>query len=187
MAQEDRNRLVEWYGILCKQGIAVRHGVVTWWEAAKEELAGLEATIIAATVDDLEHAKEMADKGPDIPGGIRRQQGGVPGFRGMVVRGPGRVYPTIRVPAGAWRRSVGLHLRLGSGGPHGRRRGYSPDYQAGANPAAGRRAGRALTAQQRWFNPANYAHLPSTGMVRVNAQKFPRFLPIKKIPVCPLY
>ena len=37
MAQEDRNRLVEWYGILCKQGIVVRHGVAAWWEAAKEE------------------------------------------------------------------------------------------------------------------------------------------------------
>ena len=37
MAQEDRNRLVEWYGILCKQGIAVRRGVAMWWEAAKEE------------------------------------------------------------------------------------------------------------------------------------------------------
>ena len=33
------------------------------WEAAKEELAGLDATIYAVSVDSLEHAKEMVDKG----------------------------------------------------------------------------------------------------------------------------
>ena len=37
MAQEDRNRLVEWYEILCKQRLVVRQVIVDWWGAAKEE------------------------------------------------------------------------------------------------------------------------------------------------------
>ena len=37
------------------------------WEATKAELEALEATIFAASVDGLEHAKEMADKGLTFP------------------------------------------------------------------------------------------------------------------------
>ena len=33
------------------------------WEAAKDELAGLEASIFAVSVDSLEHAQEVVDTG----------------------------------------------------------------------------------------------------------------------------
>ena len=37
------------------------------YEAAKSELEALGVTVIGASVDDIEHAKEMADKGLSFP------------------------------------------------------------------------------------------------------------------------
>ena len=37
------------------------------YEAAKDELEALGVTVIGASVDDMEHAKEMADKGLTFP------------------------------------------------------------------------------------------------------------------------
>ena len=51
------------------------------WEASKSQLTELGVTVLAASVDDLEHAKEMAGKGLSFPvaHGLTQEESGTIG------------------------------------------------------------------------------------------------------------